>query len=170
MNRISDKRKFWAQGLSTKLPLHYENVDPLFLILAQLVSSLSILFSEQSSTSFFSVQIAQDTEVLNDDTVQFDLVKVNYGDDYIASGGIYMWVIQNNKLYRRHCIQSYWASNTTAWSLSFSSIYNIISLDLSSNNRWKWSKSHRLSQKCRKQLLNGFIKHYMLKCLYLFVA
>ena len=44
----------------------------------------------QPSTSFFSVQIAQDTEVLNKDTVQFDLVKVNYGDDFITSGGIYM--------------------------------------------------------------------------------
>ena len=40
--------------------------------------------------TFFSAQLSADLEVLNGGTVVFDTVVVNYGDDYIQTGGIYM--------------------------------------------------------------------------------
>ena len=42
------------------------------------------------STSFFSAQFSQDTEVAHGGTAVFDLVVVNYGSDYIQSGGTYL--------------------------------------------------------------------------------
>ena len=41
-----------------------------------------------NSTSFFSAQLSEQTS--HGGTVVFDLVEVNYGDDYIQTGGIYM--------------------------------------------------------------------------------
>ena len=48
------------------------------------------MFSAQDSTSFFSVQFLEDTSVSHNSTVGFNKVLVNYGDNYIQSGGIYM--------------------------------------------------------------------------------
>ena len=49
-----------------------------------------VLTVEQDSTSFFSVQLAEDTIVAHNGTVNFYRVIVNFGADYIQSGGIYM--------------------------------------------------------------------------------
>ena len=54
-----------------------------------------LTFSAQDSTSFFSVQLIEDTSVSHNGTVGFNKVLVNYGDDYIQSGGIYMWIYLN---------------------------------------------------------------------------
>ena len=40
--------------------------------------------------SFFSVQLSANLQVAHGGTVVFDLVAVNYGSDYIQTGGIYM--------------------------------------------------------------------------------
>ena len=40
--------------------------------------------------SFFSAQLAEDTAVAHNGIVHFDRVIVNFGADYIQSGGIYM--------------------------------------------------------------------------------
>ena len=42
------------------------------------------------STSFFSAQLSEDTDVAHGGTVVFDLVIANYGSDFIQSGGVYM--------------------------------------------------------------------------------
>ena len=52
----------------------------------QLTGKLEI----QDSSSFFSAQFTDDVTVPNGDILQFDDVIVNYGDDYIQSGGLYM--------------------------------------------------------------------------------
>ena len=49
-----------------------------------------MLTVEQDSTSFFSVQLTEDTVIAHNGTVHFDQVIVNFGADYIQSGGIYM--------------------------------------------------------------------------------
>ena len=48
------------------------------------------IFFISDSTSFFSAQLSQSTEVAHGGTVLFDNVVVNYGSDYIQTGGIYM--------------------------------------------------------------------------------
>ena len=45
------------------------------------------------SRSFFSVQLSVDTVVSDGLVVPFDVIIVNYGNDYIQSGGIYMYVL-----------------------------------------------------------------------------
>ena len=52
----------------------------------QLKNKLAI----QNSSSFFSVQFTADTTIPHGDILDFDDVIVNYGDDYILSGGLYM--------------------------------------------------------------------------------
>ena len=51
---------------------------------------LFVFIQALDSTSFFSAQLSQNTEVAHGGTVVFDLVVVNYGSDYIQTGGIYM--------------------------------------------------------------------------------
>ena len=48
------------------------------------------VFIAQDSTSFFSVQLSEYTQVSHNGTINFDRILVNYGGDYIQSGGIYM--------------------------------------------------------------------------------
>ena len=54
----------------------------------QLKNKLTI----QNSSSFFSVQFTADTTIPHGEILDFDDVIVNYGDDYILSGGLYMQV------------------------------------------------------------------------------
>ena len=49
-----------------------------------------ILIVEQDSTSFFSVQLTEVTTVAHNGTINFDRIIVNFGADYIQSGGIYV--------------------------------------------------------------------------------
>ena len=49
-------------------------------------------FAVQDTTSFFSVQFSVDTQVQHSNVLVFDRVIVNYGDDYLESGGIYLYV------------------------------------------------------------------------------
>ena len=44
----------------------------------------------QNSSSFFSVQLTEVTTIPHGEILDFDDVIVNYGNDYIQSGGIYM--------------------------------------------------------------------------------
>ena len=44
------------------------------------------------STTFFSAHFAEDASVAHGAILKFDNVTVNYGDDYIQSGGLYLWV------------------------------------------------------------------------------
>ncbi len=44
------------------------------------------------SRSFFSVQLSQSKDVSSGLVVPFDTIIVNFGDNYIQSGGIYMYV------------------------------------------------------------------------------
>ena len=46
--------------------------------------------SVQNSVSFFSAQMSSEQTVLYGDTVNFDQVIVNYGDDFISSGSVYL--------------------------------------------------------------------------------
>ena len=55
---------------------------------------LSFLMAEQDSASFFSAQPSENTEVAHNGIVNFDRVIVNFGADYIQSGGIYMSVVR----------------------------------------------------------------------------
>ena len=49
-----------------------------------------LLIVEQDSTSFSSVQVTENTIVAHKGTINFDRIIVNFGADYIQSGGIYV--------------------------------------------------------------------------------
>ena len=56
-----------------------------------ILSSILFVFNQVlDPISFFSVQLSEDLQVAHDGTVVFDSVVVNYGSDYIQTGGIYM--------------------------------------------------------------------------------
>ena len=58
--------------------------------LEQEIEQLKNKLTNQDSSSFFSVQFIADTSIPHLEILDFDDVIVNYGDDYILSGGIYM--------------------------------------------------------------------------------
>ena len=60
------------------------------LELEQEIQQLKNKLTSQDSSSFFSVQFTADTNIPYLDIMDFDDVIVNYGDDYIQSGGLYM--------------------------------------------------------------------------------
>ena len=49
-----------------------------------------LLVVEQDMTSFFSVQLTENTIVAHNGTINFNRIIVNFGADYIQSGGIYV--------------------------------------------------------------------------------
>ena len=56
----------------------------------QEIKQLKDRLAIQNSSSFFSVQFTEVTTIPHGEILDFDDVIVNYGDDYILSGGIYM--------------------------------------------------------------------------------
>ena len=54
------------------------------------IKQLNSKLAVQNSNSFFSVQFTEITTIPHGDILDFDDVIVNYGDDYIQSGGLYM--------------------------------------------------------------------------------
>ena len=50
-------------------------------------------------TSFFSIQLTENTIIAHNGTIHFNHILVNYGDDYIQSGGIYMYALQLSKFF-----------------------------------------------------------------------
>ena len=58
--------------------------------LKQEIRQLKNRLANQDSSSFFSVQFTADTSIPHLDILDFDDVIVNYGGDYIQSGGLYM--------------------------------------------------------------------------------
>ena len=49
-------------------------------------------FTVQDSTSFFSVQFSIDTQVQHGSVLVFADIIINYGDDYLESAGVYLYV------------------------------------------------------------------------------
>ena len=49
-------------------------------------------FFYSGGRSFFSVQFKEDTTVAYGETLTFDEIITNFGNNYIALGGIYMYV------------------------------------------------------------------------------
>ena len=56
----------------------------------QEIEQLKGKLANQDSSSFFSAQFTEDVTIAHGDILQFDNVIVNFGDDYIQSGGLYM--------------------------------------------------------------------------------
>ena len=56
----------------------------------QEIKELKVKLANQDSSSFFSVQFTEDVTIPYGDILQFNDVIVNFGDDYIQSGGLYM--------------------------------------------------------------------------------
>ena len=56
----------------------------------QEIEQLKGKLANQDSSSFFSVQFTEDTIIPQGDILDFDDVIVNFGDDYVQSGGLYM--------------------------------------------------------------------------------
>ena len=57
---------------------------------ARVEQEIGQLKANQNSISFFSVQFTADVIIPHGDILDFDDVIVNFGDDYIQSGWLYM--------------------------------------------------------------------------------
>ena len=56
----------------------------------ELERELEQLRNAVDSSSFFSVQFSDTTDIGHGDIMDFDEIIVNFGDDYIQSGGLYV--------------------------------------------------------------------------------
>ena len=56
----------------------------------ELERELEQLRNAVDSGSFFSVQFSDTADIGHGDIMDFDVIIVNYGDDYIQSGGLYV--------------------------------------------------------------------------------
>ena len=86
----SEMRELQLEARAERADREVEQLKGRELLLEQEIEQLKNKLTNQDSSSFFSVQFTTDTTIPHLEILDFDDVIVNYGDDYILSGGIYM--------------------------------------------------------------------------------
>ena len=86
----SEMRELQLEARAERAENEVQQLKGRELLLEQEIEQLKNKLTNQDSSSFFSVQFTADTSIPHLGILDFDDVIVNYGDDYILSGGIYM--------------------------------------------------------------------------------